>query len=191
MPTKEVAFCATISLCVALSAPIHAATISLQSSSNGYFSGSLAGIPQDPSDAGETLGPIIIHDPGPVFGPIIIHDPGPVFGPITIHDLGPVLGPLIIHDPGLILGSVIVHDPGPAGDPEINDDRHIAEQLAFADGAAAAPVVLVPPFTNDAGLVTTPLPTALPLFAVGVGMLGIMGLLRRRRSTMVRAQYCK
>jgi len=151
MCVKRAVFVATMFLCVALSAPIRAATIlSPQSSTTDHLFDDSANVitMHDRGSGDEILGPTIVHDPGPAFGPMIIHDPGPAVEPMIIHDPGPLPGPTIVHDPGPVIELL--------GIPEMAFDLTGSQtssgfQFDYAFGGTRPPVAVPGPIAG-AGL---------------------------------------
>jgi len=159
MNVSPAVFGATMSIFVAFSAPLRAATISS---------------PVSVDD--ETLGPFIVHDPGPPGDPLepfIVDDPGPYGDP---------LGPFIVHDPGPFepLGPAIVHDPGPFLGPGITSDLGLVELVAAESNVIDSSRPLV---VSDFGSAPTPIPAALPLLVSGLGLMSFMGFFGRWRSS--------
>lgn len=54
--------------------------------------------------------------------------------------------------------------------------------LTFADGSSSSGPVAINQMTITPGVSATPLPAALPLFATGLGALGVLGWRRRRKA---------
>ena len=173
-------------LCTALSAPTCAATFDWnllsdfnngffgQNEADGYSHGGWSSLVSASTAPGGQSGSAVTCLGGfsgcvPVVlgGGVIMHDPGPN---------GESVGPMIMHDPGPDLGPNIITDPGPGLGPMIITNTSFALMQAPL-GSTLGPVIMQEP-----GSALMPAPDSLPLFAGGLGLLGFLGLCRKRKA---------